>query len=62
VHQEYVLQEYVLQEYVLQEYVHQEYVLESPTVCEREVGCSPVIREFEFVFSDRWKSLSKWSA
>jgi hypothetical protein len=43
---------------VLQEYVLQEYVLENPTVCEREVGCSPVIREFEFVVSDRWKSLS----
>jgi hypothetical protein len=40
----------VLEEYVLQEYVLQEYVLENPTICEREVGCSPVIREFEFVF------------
>jgi hypothetical protein len=36
---------------VLQEYVLQEYVLENPTICEREVGCSPVIREVEFVFS-----------
>jgi hypothetical protein len=35
---------------MLQEYVLQEYVLENPTACEREVGCSPVIREFEFVF------------
>jgi hypothetical protein len=48
-----VPQEYVLQEYVLQEYALQEYVLENPTICEREVGCSPVIREFEFVFSGR---------
>jgi hypothetical protein len=36
---------------VLQEYVLQEYVFENPTICEREVGCSPVIREVEFVFS-----------
>jgi hypothetical protein len=28
----------------------QEFKLENPTVGEREVGCSPVIREFEFVF------------
>jgi hypothetical protein len=41
----------VLQEYVLQEYVLQEYVLENLTICEPEVECSPVIREFEFVFS-----------
>jgi hypothetical protein len=38
---------------VLQEYLLQEYVLENPTICEREVGCSPVIRDFEFVFSGR---------
>jgi hypothetical protein len=30
--------------------VLQEFKLENPTVGEREVGCSPVIREFEFVF------------
>jgi hypothetical protein len=35
---------------VTQEYVLQEYVVENPTMCEREVGCSPVIWEFEFVF------------
>jgi hypothetical protein len=46
-----VLQEYVLLEYVLQEYVLQERVFENPTTCEREVGCSPVIREVEFIFS-----------
>jgi hypothetical protein len=47
----------VLQEYVVQEHVLQKYVLENPTISEREVGCSPVIREFEFVISDHWKSL-----
>jgi hypothetical protein len=36
---------------VLQEYVLQEYVFENSTICEREVGCSPMIREVEFVFS-----------
>jgi hypothetical protein len=30
--------------------VLQEFKLENLTVREREVGCSPVIREFEFVF------------
>jgi hypothetical protein len=30
--------------------VLQEFKLENLTVGEREVGCSPVIREFEFVF------------
>jgi hypothetical protein len=30
--------------------VLQEFKLENPTAGEREVGCSPVIREFEFVF------------
>jgi hypothetical protein len=37
--------------HVLQEYVLQEYVFQNPTICEREVGSSPVIREVEFVFS-----------
>jgi hypothetical protein len=41
----------VLQKYVLLEYMLQEYVFENPTICEREVGCSPVIREVEFVSS-----------
>jgi hypothetical protein len=36
---------------VLQEYVLQECKFENPTICEREVGYSPVIREVEFVFS-----------
>jgi hypothetical protein len=30
--------------------VLQEFKLENLTVGEREVGCSPMIREFEFVF------------
>jgi hypothetical protein len=30
--------------------VLQEFELEKLTVREREVGCSPVVREFEFVF------------
>jgi hypothetical protein len=33
-------------------------VFEIPTICEREVGCSPVIRKVEFVFSGVEKTLS----
>jgi hypothetical protein len=47
---------------VLQEYVRQEYVFENPTICERDVGCSPVIREVEFVFSGDENPYRKWSA
>jgi hypothetical protein len=52
-HEQEVGSRHVLREYMLQEYMLQEYVLENPTICEREVGGSPVIRDFEFVFSGR---------
>jgi hypothetical protein len=41
--------------------VLQELKLEKLTVRERGVGCSPVVQDLN-LYSDRWKSLSCWSA
>jgi hypothetical protein len=40
--------------------VLQEYVFENPTICEREVGCSPVNRDVEFVFSSSVDATFTW--